>query len=41
MRELAVELLRNAFPVAFDPETFLAETILRCLSPYHEGCWSV
>jgi hypothetical protein len=39
VREPAVELLRNAFPEKKkqDPEIFLAETFLRCLSPYHEG----
>jgi len=39
VRELAAELLRDAFPVKRSkvPETFLAETFLRCLSPYHEG----
>jgi hypothetical protein len=41
VRELAVELLRSAFPaMALLAGNFLAETFLRCLSPYHEGFWS-
>jgi hypothetical protein len=40
VRELAAKLLRNTFLAGKVPETFLAETFLRCLLPYHEGCWS-
>jgi hypothetical protein len=38
-RELLVKLLRNTFPVKMNYKTgnLLAETFLRCLSPYHEG----
>jgi len=43
VRELLVELLRNTFSEGNKHSSsgnFLAETFLRCLSPYHEGCLS-
>ena len=35
--ELAAEFVKRVSGLCDGPETFLAETFLRCLSPFHQG----